>query len=183
MSEATMERMVEENVAISIQATMSLEAFADVNALTKFNEQQKIKAAMVCSGAKSMMDLVHKHKPITIAGGDMFGRSYQNRQADNIIHMVSMGGFSHVEALKAATSNAAKVLQWSGPMNPYPNGKLGVIEEGAYADILVVNGNPLEDIYALKRNNIDVVLKDGKCHKYKLRDGSLQVVTFRVGEN
>ena len=40
-------------------------------------------------------------------------------------------------------------LQCHGLMNPYPDAKLGVIEEDAYADILIVDGNPLEDITLL----------------------------------
>ena len=134
------------------------------------------------SRLKKLMDLIHKYKPITVAGGAMFGPGYQERQVDNLVAMVKEGGFTPAEALRSATSDAARVLQWSGPMHPYKDAKLGVIEEGAYADLLVVNGNPLEDIEVLQ-NNIDVVLKDGQCQKYQLPDGSLQVVTFRVGQN
>lgn len=130
MGEATMRRVVEENVAISIQATTPLEVFADPGALTKFNDKQKTRAALVFSGAKKMMELVHKYKPLTIAGGDLFGKGNSSRQADNVIHMVSMAGFTHAEALRAATSDAATVLSWTGPLNPYTEGNLGVIEEG-----------------------------------------------------
>ena len=38
-----------------------------------------------------------------------------------------------------------ELLQLSGPRNPYP-GKLGVVEEGALADLLLVDGNPLDDL-------------------------------------
>ena len=44
-----------------------------------------------------------------------------------------------------ATSTNAELLAMSGPRNPYP-GKLGVVEEGAYADLLLVDGNPLENL-------------------------------------
>ena len=53
---------------------------------------------------------------------------------------------SNFEVLKQLTSTAGEVLALSGPRNPYKAGKQGVIEEGAYADILLVEGNPLEDI-------------------------------------
>lgn len=54
----------------------------------------------------------------------------------------------------------------SGPRNPYP-GMLGVIEEGAYADILLINGNPLEDISILTEpdKNLALIMKDGKIYK------------------
>jgi imidazolonepropionase-like amidohydrolase len=53
--------------------------------------------------------------------------------------------------------------------NPYP-GKLGVIENGAYADVLVLNGNPLEDIHMLEDPgpNLAVVMKAGQIHKNML---------------
>jgi imidazolonepropionase-like amidohydrolase len=59
----------------------------------------------------------------------------------------------------------------SGPMmNPYLDGPLGVIEEGAYADILIVDGNPLEDILLLgdAKANIPLIMKDGKIYKDEL---------------
>ena len=53
---------------------------------------------------------------------------------------------SNFEVLKQLTSTAGEMLALSGPRNPYQEGKLGVIEPGAYADLLLVEGNPLEDI-------------------------------------
>jgi imidazolonepropionase-like amidohydrolase len=53
---------------------------------------------------------------------------------------------SNFEVLKQLTSTAGEMLAMSGPRNPYKAGKLGVVEEGAYADLILVEGNPLEDI-------------------------------------
>ncbi len=55
-------------------------------------------------------------------------------------------------------------------MNPYLDGPLGIIQSGAYADILVVKGNPLEDIELLvdPAKNIGVIMKDGKMYKNTL---------------
>ena len=53
---------------------------------------------------------------------------------------------SNFEVLKQLTSTAGEMLAMSGPRNPYKAGKLGVIEQGAYADLILVDGNPLEDI-------------------------------------
>jgi imidazolonepropionase-like amidohydrolase len=74
--------------------------------------------------------------------------------------------FTPAEILRQATANGAELLALSGPKNPYP-GKLGVIEEGAYADLLLVNGNPLEDISILTRpdENLALIMKDGKIYK------------------
>ena len=64
----------------------------------------------------------------------------------------------------------AKLLELTGPRNPYPDGPLGVIVEGAYADLLIVDGNPLEDIRVLMdyTNNIRVIMKDGAVYKNTL---------------
>ena len=53
--------------------------------------------------------------------------------------------YTPAEALAMATATNGELLQLSGLRNPYP-GKLGVVEEGALADLLLVDGNPLEDI-------------------------------------
>jgi imidazolonepropionase-like amidohydrolase len=57
----------------------------------------------------------------------------------------------------------------SGSRNPYP-GKLGVVEDGAFADLLLVEGNPLEDIQLLAEpgRNLRVIMKDGRIHKNTL---------------
>jgi hypothetical protein len=60
-----------------------------------------------------------------------------------------------------ATSDNAELLALSGPRNPYQAGPLGVVKNGAYADLILVDGNPLE--------NLDLVADLGKnfslCHK------------------
>lgn len=79
--------------------------------------------------------------------------------------------FTPVEILRQATSKSAELLAMSGPKNPYP-GKLGVIEEGAYADILLINGDPLKDISILTKakENIVMIMKDGKIYKNTISD-------------
>jgi imidazolonepropionase-like amidohydrolase len=64
------------------------------------------------------------------------------------------------------THDNADLLALSGPRNPYP-GKLGVIETGALADVLLVNGDPVADFNLLAdpANNLLVIMKDGKVFK------------------
>lgn len=90
-----------------------------------------------------------------------------------------MGNF---EALRAMTSVGGELAVLTGPRNPYQDGKLGVIEEGAYADILLVDGNPLEDVSAIggseqwfdapprkqEVSTIRLIMKDGKIYKNTL---------------
>ena len=74
--------------------------------------------------------------------------------------------FTPAEVLRQATSNSAELVAMSGPRNPYP-GKLGVIEEGAYADILLINGDPLKNISILTKpeENLALIMKDGRIYK------------------
>jgi imidazolonepropionase-like amidohydrolase len=68
-----------------------------------------------------------------------------------------------------ATSTNAELLTLSGLRNPYP-GKLGVIEQGALADLLLVDGNPLENIKLVSdpHKNFLVIVKNGTIHKNAL---------------
>jgi len=64
-----------------------------------------------------------------------------------------------------STSKPAELLKLSGPRNPYP-GDLGVVKEGAYADLLLVEGNPLEDLGAVTdTENLKIIMKDRKIYK------------------
>jgi imidazolonepropionase-like amidohydrolase len=65
-----------------------------------------------------------------------------------------------------ATGDNGELLALSGFINPYP-GRLGVIEPGALADLLLVNGNPLEDIKLIEDPTVNflVIMKDGRIYK------------------
>ena len=58
----------------------------------------------------------------------------------------------------------------SGPRNPYTAGKLGVLQEGAYADLLLVDGDPTQnlEIIADPDKNFRIIMKDGKIYKNTL---------------
>jgi len=68
-----------------------------------------------------------------------------------------------------ATGTNGQLLALSGKRNPYP-GKLGVVEEGALADLLLVDGNPIEDIMLIANpaKNLLIIMKDGKIYKNTL---------------
>jgi len=68
-----------------------------------------------------------------------------------------------------ATADNAELLALSGPRNPYP-GKLGVIEQGALADLLVVDGDPIANIRLIENptKKIAVIMKEGSIYKKML---------------
>ena len=74
--------------------------------------------------------------------------------------------YSAPELLRMATGANADLLKLSGPRDPYP-GKLGVVEEGALADLLLVDGDPLTNIKLVEdpAKNFMVIMKDGKIFK------------------
>ncbi len=76
--------------------------------------------------------------------------------------------FTSAELMVQATGNGGDTVALSGKRNPY--GKLGVIEAGAMADILIYDQNPLEDITIVEdyENNLDFIMKDGFVHKNTL---------------
>lgn len=168
VSEETIIRMKEEGVALSVQAVVALVQFGNADAITFFSEDQKNKARQVNSGALQMMEWAVKHELIMVTGGDMFGPDLPN-QADNIIKFLEVAKDNHL-VLQTATRNAGIVNSWTGGMNPYKEGTIGTIEAGGYADIILVDGNPLDDITVLKRDTVDFVMKDGLVYKNWLDD-------------
>ncbi|WP_198324225.1 MULTISPECIES: hypothetical protein [Methylococcus] len=78
--------------------------------------------------------------------------------------------YAPAEVLKMITSVNAELLALSGARSPYP-GKLEVVEEGALADLLLVEGNPIADIQLIAdpAKNFLVIMKDGKIYKNILK--------------
>ena len=77
--------------------------------------------------------------------------------------------FTPAQVLKLVTRENAQLLALSGPRNPYP-GKLGMVEVEAFADLLLVNGDPIAniDLVADPEKNFVVIMKDGKIYKNSL---------------
>jgi hypothetical protein len=78
--------------------------------------------------------------------------------------------FGSFKGLLAATGNIHELIQYTTYQNPYPDGKIGVLEKGSYADILLVKGNPVEDLAVLSdTGNIKLILKDGVVYKNEIQ--------------
>lgn len=62
------------------------------------------------------------------------------------------------------------MLRIGDALSMYSEGALGVVQEGAYADLLLIDGNPLEDLKVLTdRDNLKIIMKDGKIYKNTLQ--------------
>lgn len=130
---------------------------------------QRDKAEKVWPGISKTYELAKKYKLKTAWGTDvLFSRALAQRQGAILASLVRW--YTPAEALTMATSTNGELLTLSGERNPYP-GKLGVVERGAFADLLLVDGNPLEtiDLIANPDRNFVVIMKDGKIYKNTLK--------------
>jgi imidazolonepropionase-like amidohydrolase len=119
----------------------------------------------VLSGTDNMYKLARKHELRVAFGTDLiFSQALATRQGLMLGHMARW--YSNAETLRMATSLNGQLLAMTGKRNPYPH-KLGVLEEGAYADLLIVAGNPLQDIAVLANpdQNLHMIMKDGRVYK------------------
>jgi imidazolonepropionase-like amidohydrolase len=96
------------------------------------------------------------------------GREYDDKALEEFKYFSEAIG--SLRTLRAFTSTAGELNALTGKMNPYPEGPLGVIKVGAYADILVVDGNPLQNIEVMMdpARNLKIIMKDGKIYKNTL---------------
>ena len=78
--------------------------------------------------------------------------------------------FSAGEIMRQATSIGAELIELSGPRNRYRKGPLGVIRPGAYADLVLIDGEPLDDVSVLADpdKNLRLIMKDGMIYKNTL---------------
>jgi imidazolonepropionase-like amidohydrolase len=76
-----------------------------------------------------------------------------------------------VDVLKIATSGNCELFAQRGERNPYKEAKLGVVQQGAWADLLLVDGDPTKDIQLLgdPDRNLVVIVKNGVIYKNTLR--------------
>jgi imidazolonepropionase-like amidohydrolase len=126
------------------------------------------RARQVIAGTDTAYKLARKYKIKTAWGADIIGDpGAVGQQGAFLAQMVRW--YTPAEALKMATADNGELMALSGFINPYP-GKLGVVEQGALADLLLVDGNPLENITLIgdPTKNFLVIMKDGVVHKNTL---------------
>jgi imidazolonepropionase-like amidohydrolase len=159
MDEATARLMAERAIWLSTQP------FLDMSAAAALGPQEQEKMRQVVTGTDKVYTLAKKYKIKTAFGTDvLFSKALAERQGQMLASMSRW--YLPIEVLTMATSINAELLGLSGQRSPYP-GKLGVVERGAFADLLVVDGNPAENIglVADPDKNFLVIMKDGKFYK------------------
>jgi len=126
---------------------------------------QRAKADEVWPGIAKTYELAKKYKIKTAWGTDvLFSQALAQQQGAILASLVRW--YSPAEALAQATGTNGELLALSGKRSPY-QGKLGGVEQGALADLLLVEGNPLENINLIAdpAKNFKVIMKDGWIYK------------------
>jgi imidazolonepropionase-like amidohydrolase len=163
MDEPTARLIAEKSIWLSTQA------FPDEMAdAFPVGSQERAKAFEVFAGTDRTVELAKKYKIKTAFGTDiLFSAGLAKRQGELLAKFARW--YTPAETLAMATGTNAQLLALSGKRNPYP-GKLGVVEQGALADLLLVDGDPIANIKLVEdpAKNFVVIMKDGKIYKNKL---------------
>lgn len=168
MDDATAKLIAEKGVWLSLQPLPE-----EMRTGLPEGSVQRAKADEVWPGIGRAYGFAKKYKLKTAWGTDvLFSRALAQRQGAILASLVRW--YTPAEALAMATGTNAELLALSGKRNPYP-GKLGVVEEGALADLLLVDGNPIENIRLIEdpARNFLVIMKDGKIYKNLVAGGKL----------
>jgi imidazolonepropionase-like amidohydrolase len=143
----------------------SLQPLLDDEDVPALSAESREKALEVFAGTDNAYQLAKKYKVKTAFGSDvLFDARIASRQGAILAKLVRW--YTPAEALEMATADNGELMALSGFINPYP-GKLGVVEEGALADLLLVDGDPLENIKLLEDpdKNLLIIMKDGTIYK------------------
>jgi imidazolonepropionase-like amidohydrolase len=171
ITEPTVQRMASmgEDIVWSFQCFVSVNTFGSYETMPPFfTHEQKLKGVAVGEGARRTAELMAQYDVFAIGGSDMFSMPLVTQIKEDITCKVP-AGFTNQQALRMHMGNAGKVLKWSGPKDPYPTYDLGTIAPDAYADILLWDGNPLEDIeLILDEGKLHFIMKDGTVYKNTL---------------
>ena len=159
MDDATARLMADKGIWLSIQPFLGDD---DSICLTG---QSRVDQLQVFAGTDRAYTLAKNYQIKTAFGSDLlFSDTLTMRQGAMLTHLGRW--YTASETLRMATATNGELLGLSGPRNPY-RGKLGVVEVGALADLVLVDGNPIENIELIANpaKNFLIIMKDGKIHK------------------
>jgi imidazolonepropionase-like amidohydrolase len=143
----------------------SLQPFLDDEDAPPVPPGSRPKFEQMVTGTETAYALANKHEVRVAWGTDtLFDPALAMKQGKQLAKMARW--FSPAEVLTMATVTNAELLSLSGLRSPYP-GVLGVVEEGALADLILVNGNPLDDIQLLATPDtaFALIMKNGDIVK------------------
>jgi imidazolonepropionase-like amidohydrolase len=160
LDEPTVKLLADKGIWLSLQALDPAPPTATQNV--------RDKKAQVVQGTDNAFRWAKRHKVKLAFGTDiLLNPAATTNQITDFVKLKQW--FTPAEALKLATHDNAQLLALSGPRNPYP-GKLGVVEVGALADLLLVQGDPTQDLGLIGEpgQNFKLIMKGGQIHKNTL---------------
>lgn len=161
--EATVRLMRDEGVWWSLQPFLQ-----DVDSNVYRNPDQVAAQAMVAQGTVRAYEWAQKYNVKTGWGTDvLFSPDKTHTQGQQLAKITRF--YDPLAVLQQATGHNGQLLALSGARSPYPKA-LGVIQEGAWADMLLVDGDPTKGLNFLAEpeQNLRVIMKDGKIYKNTL---------------
>jgi imidazolonepropionase-like amidohydrolase len=161
LDQSSMKLLAEKGIWLSLQALDEAPATQ--------TDDVRAKKHQVVAGTDMAFKWAKQYKVKLAWGTDFLFNPAQNKNQNSDILKLKQW-LTPAETLKLITHDNAQLLALSGPRNPYP-GKLGVIEAGALADLLLVDGDPLInlDLLADPEKNLMLIVKDGKVYKDRLQ--------------
>lgn len=163
VSEETVKMAADRGVWLSLQPILD-----DEDAIPFPDPGSRAKFVAVTNGTDKVYTLAKAYGARVAWGTDtLFDPALAAKQGKMITKLSHW--YDPAEILKMVTHDNAELLKLSGPRDPYP-GTLGVVQEGALADLLLIDGNPLEDVMLLTDPdaNLDLIMKDGVIYKNTL---------------
>ncbi len=144
-----------------------LQAFFDDEDAVPFpaGSASRAKQLEMIKGTDNAYGLVKKHRLKLAWGSDtLFDPKLASRQGGQLAKLATW--FTPGEVLRIATGQNAELLAMSGKRNPYP-GRIGVVEAGALADLILVDGDPTRDLALITtpETSFLVIMKDGRIVK------------------
>lgn len=161
LDEETLQLIAEKNIWLSLQNL--------VEDTPDMDPQRRIKRKPVIEGQEKVWPMAKKYG-VKLAWGTDFLFEPDLNKLQNTFILRLQKWFTNAEIIKMITQDNGELLQLSGLRSPYP-GKLGTVEEGALADLILVDGDPLKNLKLLAdpEKNFLLIMKDGQIHKNSIQ--------------
>lgn len=147
-------------------AWLSTQPFEKGDNVLSPEQLAKAEESIGSEGWIASVRLAKKHGVKLAFGTDLFSRTRSSRTENEMLPRLARL-YSNAEVLRIATSGNCALFERSGKRNTYRAAPLGVIKEGAWADMLVVKGNPLDklELLADHERNLLAIVKNGTVYK------------------
>ena len=136
---------------------------------SQLKKKKKPGSARVKEHMEETTNLINKYDLKILFGTDLMIMYNEYEPRESLDFTEYKKRFGSYKGLLAATGNFHELTKLTTYQNPYPDGHIGVLTKGSYADIVITKGNPVENLDILGDvNNILLVMKDGRVYKNSL---------------